>query len=346
MSVEAGAGRAQTDKSVARRARFTVFVRWQISTARKTCMMKRLRAMAKAAAGKRGRRFVRLCRSHWAYLNDSNHLRKIARRNRSEGLRYLNIGGGRDADAIGWWNGDIQAGFIFDQNTVLPMANESIAFAYSSMFFEHINDATAATLLREVYRVLKPGSTLRLVVPNFWLWMEKYRAGDVGYFNAENPDIRTWSRLEVPVDLEHLFASYIAAIHNKPHQLTPYLHKVDHNANPPVFMYPHQETYEGYYCGPAPELTTQAIRENFAHLGPEEFLEWIFEVTNKSAHQDPTFNSWHKNWWNEPKIERFGRTAGFSQIKRSRYGAAPIALPANIEKPGHADYGLYFELQK
>jgi SAM-dependent methyltransferase len=305
-----------------------------------------LRKTIKALLGPAGIRLIRNFRSRVAWRRQQATIAEVLKYNRENGVPYVNIGGGQDHPERGWWNGDVQTGFVFDAATVMPMKDGTIEFAYSSMFFEYIDDETALNLLKEVHRILKPGSVFRMVVPDFWLYIRKYRERDISFFNPQSPNLITWARLGVPVDLEHMFVSYISSIHNKAHILTPYPHLVDHKANPPIFTHPHQEAFEGYYCGPAPEISTQMIRDNFATKSECEFLEWVFQVTNASKHQDPTFNSWHKNWWNEEKLRKFSLLVGFSEMRSSAYGQAPISLSDAIEKPGHAAYGLYFELTK
>jgi hypothetical protein len=255
--------------------------------------------------------------SRLRYWRDSVRIAVIRTLTRFSGFRYLNIGGGQEQCGIGWWNGDSQIGYVIDDQTELPFADGSIEFVYSSMFS----------------------------VPNFWLWMEHDRNKDAKALHTDDPNLRTWGQYGVPVDLEHLFVQRIAAIENKPVVITPYPHREDPGASPPVFTFPHDNKYKGYYCGPAPEMTTEAIRDHVERLTPEQILDWIFQETGDSKFQFPGLNFWHKNWWNLEKIKEFARNAGFSEITPSAFGESPIPLPPNIEIPHHKDYGLYFNLR-
>lgn len=49
----------------------------------------------------------------------------------------------------------------------LPLADSSVDVVYSSHFFEHIPVSLTAGFLQECRRILKPGGSLRLVVPDF-----------------------------------------------------------------------------------------------------------------------------------------------------------------------------------
>ena len=88
------------------------------------------------------------------------------------GYKYLNIGAGSNSEMISWWTDEYQSGFIIDKDTQLPFKDETIKFAYSSMFFEHINDETAENLFKELFRVLRPGGKARIVVPDFELYLD------------------------------------------------------------------------------------------------------------------------------------------------------------------------------
>lgn len=280
------------------------------------------------------------------FTRDAGRRAVIRAGNAAFGTRFINIGAGQDAERTGWWTGDVQTGFVFDARTMLPMKDGTVEFAYSSMFFEHIDDETAANLLREIKRVLRPGAWLRLVVPDFHLYIRKYRSGDRAFFYSDsNPNFRTWSRLGVPVDMEHLLMSAISSIQNLPVELVPYPFLEDAAASPPRLSYPHHDRIPGYYCGPAPELTTGEIQSRISSLTEDDFLSWAFEATSASKNQDPTFNSWHKNNWTEEKFARFAKDAGFSRCESSRYLDARFPIDEKLEKPQHEKLGLYFNLQ-
>ena len=58
----------------------------------------------------------------------------VVLRNKVLGYSFMNIGAGRNVEMPGWWTGDYQAGFVIDKNTKLPFKDNSIEFAYSSLF--------------------------------------------------------------------------------------------------------------------------------------------------------------------------------------------------------------------
>lgn len=150
----------------------------------------------------------------------------------------------------------------------------------------------------------------------------------------------------VSLDMEHLLVGMISSIHNLPHQLVNFQFLEDLSSSPPKVYYPFQHRLAGYYCGPAPEMTTELIKSKLNDLLPKDFIDWVLNETSKSKFQDLTFNSWHKNRWDFEKVSYFGARAGFDKIEKSKYGDSPMQLPPKIEKPGHQKTGLYFNLSK
>jgi len=55
-----------------------------------------------------------------------------------------------------------------------PWVSDSVDCVYGSHVFEHLSEANGAHFMREAYRVLKPGSVIRLVVPDLHYHALKY----------------------------------------------------------------------------------------------------------------------------------------------------------------------------
>lgn len=60
----------------------------------------------------------------------------------------------------------------------VPLADSTADFVYSSHFMEHLLRKDAENFLRESYRVLKSGGTLRIVVPDLEYAVSLYSAGE------------------------------------------------------------------------------------------------------------------------------------------------------------------------
>jgi SAM-dependent methyltransferase/glycosyltransferase involved in cell wall biosynthesis len=123
------------------------------------------------------------------WLGNCSKVFLINRINKVYPCKFLNIGAGTNSEMIGWWTDEYQSGFIIDKDTKLPFKDETIEFAYSSMFFEHINDETAENLFKEIFRVLRPGGKARIVVPDFELYLDEYHKGNLNFFYNQDDKI-------------------------------------------------------------------------------------------------------------------------------------------------------------
>jgi len=97
----------------------------------------------------------------------------------------VNVGCG-ESGKPGWTNIDgfhtVNVAARWDCRTSLPFENESADAIFTEHFFEHIDyDAEAPLLLKDFYRVLKKGGTVRIIVPD----AEKFARGYVSEGWAE-----------------------------------------------------------------------------------------------------------------------------------------------------------------
>jgi len=70
--------------------------------------------------------------------------------------------------------GHWRAVHFWDAHYPIPIVTSSADFIYTSHFLEHLDIATADYVLRECWRVLKPGGIVRVVVPDMFLMSEQY----------------------------------------------------------------------------------------------------------------------------------------------------------------------------
>lgn len=73
------------------------------------------------------------------------------------------------------WNPDI---LIHDVRKPLPFQDSSLEAIYASHLLEHLYLEEATCLLRECFRILMPGSTLRMVVPDLRAIVLEYMAAN------------------------------------------------------------------------------------------------------------------------------------------------------------------------
>ena len=86
-----------------------------------------------------------------------------------DGVKKLQIGCGRNP-LKGWLNTDLtfrknEIAYL-DAGKIFPLENETFQFIYSEHLFEHLNFRQGLNMLRECYRILKPGGHLRLATPD------------------------------------------------------------------------------------------------------------------------------------------------------------------------------------
>lgn len=102
-----------------------------------------------------------------------------ARKYRKNSDLKLHLGCGNNIKKD-WINIDLNksADIQLDMREKLPFSNNSCSIIYSEHFLEHIDyPEPVTTLLKECYRILKPGGTLSLSVPDINLVLQSYVNG-------------------------------------------------------------------------------------------------------------------------------------------------------------------------
>jgi predicted SAM-dependent methyltransferase len=84
--------------------------------------------------------------------------------------------GGADPGRNGWKSLDLteQCDLYWDLRLGIPFPSESVNRLYSSHLFEHLTYQEGQALLKESLRVLKPGGTFSVCVPNARIYIEGY----------------------------------------------------------------------------------------------------------------------------------------------------------------------------
>lgn len=95
----------------------------------------------------------------------------LARTARAPRPRYLNLGSGpRGLDAPNWVNvdgfPDTNVHHLMDFGRPLPFIDRSFDGIFSEHVFEHFTREDGIAVLRECRRILAPGGTLRVIVPD------------------------------------------------------------------------------------------------------------------------------------------------------------------------------------
>ena len=108
-------------------------------------------------------------------------------------LRRLNWGCGHRGEP-GWINSDQKDGpgidISCDIRNGLPLGNDSIEYVVSIHALPEVPMTEIVPVLRELRRVLKPGGTLRLALPDMLKGVDAYRRGDHDYFLIPNHEFQ------------------------------------------------------------------------------------------------------------------------------------------------------------
>lgn len=117
------------------------------------------------------RRDLRTIQGGLASLLGHARLGALSRRGlarvRGTGL-LLNLGSG-PLHNEGWLNVDdvlYPGGYYHDCRNPLPLADGTVRHVHCEHFLEHLEQPAAAALLRECWRVLEPGGSIRIIVPD------------------------------------------------------------------------------------------------------------------------------------------------------------------------------------
>ena len=156
--------------------------------------------------------------------------------------RRINIGGGKwyqpRWENVDFMDNDTFVDYQIDlrANVELPFQNDSVEIVFSSHCFEHISDENSLFTLCECYRVLAPGGTIRISVPDMDKAIEAFRRGDESFFDIGGVSC-TGSSIEDK--LLNFFASY---------------------------------EMDGYKGGP--RIPVQTVRTKLSTLNKYEFCDW------------------------------------------------------------------------
>ncbi len=102
-------------------------------------------------------------------IPQADSIRLIAEYMKVESIKRIHFGSGSNI-LDGWLNTDLQATSdevaIIDTRRPLPFPDNSVDFAFSEHHIEHMNESSGQLFIGELFRILKPGGTLRVVTPN------------------------------------------------------------------------------------------------------------------------------------------------------------------------------------
>lgn len=124
----------------------------------------------------------------------------------------LNLGSG-GAHIIGWQNIDIVktegvTDIVCDLTHCIPFANDSCQLIYSEHLLEHFDVKQGVDFLHECWRVLIPGGTIRISVPDVWQVVNELNELDVNLLVKMFPELTAMYKPHHPSAASYLSAYF------------------------------------------------------------------------------------------------------------------------------------------
>lgn len=227
-------------------------------------------------------------------------------------IKGINLGAGDDWKLNGWLGLDILNGEYLNEKSVFQFKDNSIEYVFSSHFFEHINDETAINLLKESYRVLKPGGIVRITTPHFERLYNKCKENDVDFYIKNGILVnryKHWGKTNIENNIYNTLVHFVCNYHDgelcegNPNQLRCII----------------------------PILEKEQIISKLNELNVDEFCKWCLSFVperpiskekmekikqNKNIMIDfPDSGLEHINWWTLSKFTSILTSIGFRNIK-------------------------------
>jgi SAM-dependent methyltransferase len=232
-----------------------------------------------------------------------------------------------ERNAYGFYGGWItvdQAGadhnVNFRDHERLPFPDGSQSVVYSAHMIEHIDLETLKHLLRESFRILKPGGFIRLEAPDSEKSIKAYRENDVAVFKPAMDvlDEVLVRRLGWPAEYGEPYMAFMSVI----------------------------SSYElpGVEATVPVKVSKREMDEKLASLSLDDFLAWAVslqtpEQFTSCGHVNPLYPA---------KIERLLKEAGFREVAfmEPRRTRIPDVWLETIERTHRANYSFFVEAKK
>ncbi len=146
----------------------------------------------------------------WSYSKVNKAISTICRNKRFfisknvDSKEYLDLGCGPNThdDFINLdynWNPDIDV--CWDATRGLPFADSSLKGVFTEHCLEHLELSKVNQIIAELWRVLKPGGTVRIIVPDGELYLRNYVDIQNGLINTKLPyyEIDSFDGLYTPI---------------------------------------------------------------------------------------------------------------------------------------------------
>lgn len=248
-------------------------------------------------------------------------------KNYSDDEKYLNVGGGdflkenwRVLDFYtDWYDYDpiyVDYDVDLEERNRWPIETESYDLVYSSHTLEHLTDETVEHTLKEAFRILSPGGTIRLNVPDLNVACRAYDEGRLDWFEdvwLENYTDSTFyaedkcQGYELEFYLLSFFATYLA-----------------------------RDRYR--------ETDFQQVRDDWQDLEIDAFLDKYSNMIRDEWQAEKP--GWHRNWFTADRLERELSNAGFTNIAETDCQQSRVPEMCTTEFDSRPHISVYVEAEK
>ncbi len=181
----------------------------------------------------------------------------------------------------------------------LPIEENTAEIVYSSHTIEHVSDEAVINMIKESYRILKPGGGLRLTTPDALLEFKAYQRKDINFWYWVDWYSRpgAWEKLyKIPLSKASI------------HQLF-----LDHFASQLCEIAIDDSSRKKY--------TDPEIVKIFSKYPSV----WTINYFTKQCKFNPDYPGYHINWWTHDKLISILKKAGFSECYSSGYGQSSFS---------------------
>lgn len=250
--------------------------------------------------------------------------------NYTSDTKYLNVGGGKFVREH--WRVLDHPSTVFNYDTVFvdfdvdlesedtwPIESSDFDLVYSSHTLEHLSTPAIENTLSECFRVLKPGGTLRIEVPDMDLIMNHYERGNLEWFEEVlNP--REWT-----VDTPWRDNTYVSERVPEGFELEFYL----------IHTFA-THLAKNYYN----DLSFEQVRSDADDLPEREFFErYVSRVEQGWQRESPL----HQNWFTNDRLKSLLKSSGFSQVQESACRQSTVPEMCFPEFDTRPRYSVYVE---